>query len=54
MTEFEKEIKILKSKLTGNMFQDMEIKEEIHQLEMREKGVVPTCSLGDECENCSG
>lgn len=35
------EIEQLKSKLTGDMFQDMEVKDEIHNLEMKLNGVKP-------------
>ncbi len=35
------EIEKLKSQLTGDMFQDMEIKDTIHNLEMKVNGVKP-------------
>jgi hypothetical protein len=41
----------LKADLTGNMMIDMEIKDEIHKLEMDLNGVV--CSVDDkECLTC--
>jgi len=41
----------LENSLTGDMMIDMEIKDEIHKLEMSEKGVV--CSVEDaECIAC--
>ena len=41
----------LNDSLTGNMIIDMEIRDEIHQLEMQDKGVV--CSVDDtECIAC--
>lgn len=41
----------LENSLTGDMVIDMEIKDEIHKLEMSEKGVV--CSVEDtECIAC--
>ena len=36
-----KELEELNSQLTGNMFQDMDIKDKIHNLEMKLKGVKP-------------
>ena len=47
----EKEINDLKSQLTGDMFQDMEIKDQIHNLEMKLKGVKPMDSHFD-CVGC--
>lgn len=44
-------IKQLKGKLTGNMLEDMEIKDEIHKLEMDLNGV--SCCVDDEeCLAC--
>lgn len=41
----------LENSLTGDMVIDMEIRDEIHQLEMSEKGI--TCSVEDtECIAC--
>ena len=44
------EIEALKAKLTGDMFQDMDIKDQIHNLEMKLKGVKPM----DSHINCTG
>tara|TARA_R110001632_G_scaffold9494_3_gene36469 strand:- start:1614 stop:1772 length:159 start_codon:yes stop_codon:yes gene_type:complete len=49
----EKEIEQLKKQLTGDMFKDMEVKEQIHELEMKLKGVKPldgSCEIG--CDSC--
>jgi hypothetical protein len=45
------EIQELRNKLTGDMFQDMDIKDEIHNLEMKLKGVKPMDSHID-CIGC--
>lgn len=45
------EIETLKAKLTGDMFQDMDIKDQIHNLEMKLKGVKPMDSHFD-CVGC--
>ena len=47
----EKEIEELRSQLTGDMFKDMEIKDKIHNLEMKLKGVKPEDSHFD-CIGC--
>jgi len=47
----EKEIEELKSQLTGDMFKDMDIKNKIHNLEMKLKGVKPEDSHFD-CIGC--
>jgi hypothetical protein len=47
----EKEIEELKSQLTGDMFKDMDIKDKIHNLEMKMKGVKPEDSHFD-CIGC--
>ena len=47
----EKEIEELKSQLTGDMFKDMYIKDKIHNLEMKLKGVKPEDSHFD-CIGC--
>ncbi len=47
----EEEIEQLKSQLTGDMFKDMEIKDKIHTLEMKLKGVKPEDSHFD-CIGC--
>ena len=49
--EINKKINELKNSLTGEMFADMETKEEIHQLEMELKGVKPESSYF-ECVGC--
>lgn len=41
----------LESKLSGDMFQDMEIKDQIHNLQMKLKGVKPMDSHFD-CVGC--
>jgi hypothetical protein len=47
----EQEIENLKSNLTGDMFQDMETRDRIHNLEMQLKGVKPMDSHFD-CIGC--
>ena len=47
----EQEIDNLKVTLTGNMFQDMETRDQIHNLEMQLKGVKPMDSHFD-CIGC--
>jgi CRISPR/Cas system-associated protein Cas10 (large subunit of type III CRISPR-Cas system) len=44
-------IAALKGKLTGDMFADMEVRDEIHNLEMQLKGVKPIDSHFD-CVGC--
>tara|TARA_R100001015_G_C4560211_1_gene120202 strand:+ start:67 stop:234 length:168 start_codon:yes stop_codon:yes gene_type:complete len=53
MDKKELEVKIaeLEKQLTGDMFQDMEIRDEIHNLEMKIKGVKPEDSHFD-CIGC--
>lgn len=46
-----KEIAELEAKLTGDMFSDMEIKDQIHNLEMKLHGVKPMDSHFD-CVGC--
>ena len=47
----EEAITKLESQLTGDMFADMSIKDEIHKLKLEEVG--GTCSIDDpECEAC--
>ena len=41
----------LKSKLTGNMMEDMEVRDQIHNIEMKLKGVKPEDSHFD-CIGC--
>ena len=47
----EEEIADLESQLTGDMFADMDIKDQIHKLKLEEAGGI--CSIDDpECEAC--
>jgi hypothetical protein len=50
-TAIEEEIQNLKSALTGDMFQDMDTRDRIHNLEMQLKGVKPMDSHFD-CIGC--
>ncbi len=45
------EIEALKNQLTGDMFQDMDIKDKIHNLEMKVNGVKPMDTHID-CVGC--
>ncbi len=45
-------IEVLQTQLTGDMFEDMSLKQQIHELEMKLNGVEPSCDLGEGCENC--
>ena len=47
----EEEIRKLESQLTGDMFQDMDIKDRIHNLQMQLDGVKPEDSHID-CIGC--
>ena len=47
----QQEIDALKATLTGDMFSDMDIKDKIHNLDMKLKGVRPTDSHID-CIGC--
>ena len=49
--ELAKEIETLREQLTGDMFNDMEIKDQIHNLEMKLHGVKPMDSHFD-CVGC--
>lgn len=49
--EFQAELDRLTALLTGDMFQDMDIKDQIHNLEMKIKGVKPMDSHFD-CVGC--
>jgi len=50
MTNAEKKAQ-LEASLTGDMFADMDIRQEIHDLEMSDKGI--TCSIdAPDCEAC--
>lgn len=51
MEELKKQIIELEAELTGDMFNDMEIKDKIHNLEMQVRGVKPTDSHID-CVGC--
>jgi hypothetical protein len=51
MEDIKKEIDELKGQLTGDMFQDMELKDKIHNLEMKLNGVKPEDSHFD-CVGC--
>lgn len=43
----------LQQQLTGEMMNDMPIREKMHQLSMEMNEVTPSCGLdGSECENC--
>jgi hypothetical protein len=47
----QEELEQLQTQLTGDMFQDMDIKDQIHNLEMKIKGVKPMDSHID-CIGC--
>lgn len=49
--QIENEIQELESKLTGNMFDDMELKDKIHNLKMKLNGTRPMNSE-IECVGC--
>ena len=49
--QLSREIEDLKNQLTGDMFKDMDIKDKIHNLEMKLKGVKPIDSSID-CVGC--
>ena len=51
MKELESQISDLKGQLTGDMFADMEVRDQIHNLEMKLKGVKPMDSKID-CVGC--
>jgi hypothetical protein len=51
MKSKQEQIEELKSQLTGNMMQDMDIKDKIHNLQMQIDGVKPEDSHFD-CEGC--
>lgn len=50
-TDLAAKIEKLSAELTGDMFQDMDLKDKIHNLEMQLKGVKPTDSHFD-CVGC--
>ena len=48
----EDNLETLNSMLTGNLLLDMDIRERIHEIKMKENNVT-VCSLDSEnCENC--
>ena len=49
--EIEAEIKSLEETLTGNMMQDMDVRDKIHNLKMKLNGVRPADSFV-ECGGC--
>lgn len=51
LRELESQIAELKGQLTGDMFADMEVRDQIHNLEMKLKGVKPMDSSID-CVGC--
>ncbi len=51
LKELESQIADLKGQLTGDMFADMEVRDQIHNLEMKLKGVKPMDSKID-CVGC--
>ena len=51
LDKLKQEIEELKGKLTDNMFEDMETKDKIHNLEMKVNGVKPQDSHFD-CTGC--
>ena len=51
MEDLKKEIAELEKQLTGDMFADMDIKDKIHNLQMKVDGVKPTDSHVD-CIGC--
>lgn len=51
LKELQSQIAELKGQLTGDMFADMELRDQIHNLEMKAKGVKPIDSSID-CIGC--
>ena len=51
LDQLKQQIEELKGKLTGNWMEDMEIRDKIHNLEMKVNGVKPTDSHFD-CIGC--
>jgi hypothetical protein len=49
--DLQTELEQLTAQLTGDMFQDMDIKDQIHNLEMKIKGIKPVDSHFD-CVGC--
>lgn len=50
-TELEEQIETLKKQLTGNLMDDLDTRDQIHNLEMKLKGVKPEDSHFD-CFGC--
>ena len=49
----EDNLETLNSMLTGNLLLDMDIRERIHEIKMKENNASKSCSLDSEnCENC--
>lgn len=44
----------LQQKLTGNMMEDLELRDKIHTLQMQLNNVTPNCSIDEGCITCSG
>lgn len=51
LDQLKSEIKELNNQLTGNMMEDMEIRDKIHNLEMKVKGIKPMDTRID-CIGC--
>ncbi len=51
MKEINEKIKELEAQLTGDMFNDMDIKDKIHNLKMKRDGIKPEDSFID-CVGC--
>lgn len=51
INKLNEELVTLQSQLTGDMFQDMDLKDQIHNIEMKIKGVKPMDSHFD-CVGC--
>jgi hypothetical protein len=51
LEEIQSEINTLKSQITGDMFQDMELRDKIHNLELKLRGEKPVWQE-IECEGC--
>jgi hypothetical protein len=51
LQELHDRLSVLKAQLTGDMFQDMDLKDEIHNIEMKINGTKPTDSHFD-CVGC--
>jgi hypothetical protein len=49
--KLEEDVAKLKSQITGDMFQDMDLKDKIHNIEMKLNGTKPTDSHFD-CVGC--